>query len=632
MLRRNPGPSWRFGGLSAVGREASDAKEASAAGRAELARYGSHHSRRDHTPPQLFAFLVLRPPDPIRRATGGTGAALPRRAYAAALAGVLAAALALQLGLHAAGFHRVSFDESARSLMAFDLSRANAFEPFIWPPFYKWFVGLALKLWGDVFLVPRLLAGLAGLLAIVALVRLSGLLFGDRRVNLLTAALAVAFPHRLVFSVAPMSDIYAHLFLLAAAGCVLAWLRRGSAAQLLLGCACVLGAETVRFEAGAFAVALSGLVLHRALARRELGPGVAAAAVALLFAFPAAWALDSFLWYGSLENFGLTGRHYAANFGGGYLQALYLSPLGRNLALDLVWNPLMFAGLAALAWAAARDAAVRAWAFAFGVPFFLVSAVVVLTLSITMAAPWRTTGVWALLLLPFEALAIVGLAARAGERGAARRGVVAAALLAVALVPPAARSAVYAREGMLDSRTGGPRQERAAGLHAARELARSGGGKALLDSAGNLEFLDVLAGSGEPKRFVLSHGTDPQVVANDLPLGGPPPPDRFGLARGGSDEALAAEDVRLLLVREPRFVSALEAAGRWERERSFGPWVLFRPPARGGRAEVAGGGLVRRALTRDLRPSPAPAKPHPGPAGTPAAAAGATRSWRARGW
>jgi hypothetical protein len=98
---------------------------------------------------------------------------------------------------------------------------------------------------------------------ILALVRLSELLFADRRVNLLTALLAVAFPHRLVFSVAPLSDIYAYLFLIAAAGCVLAWLRRGSAAQLLLGCACVLGAETVRFEAVSFAVVLLALVLHR---------------------------------------------------------------------------------------------------------------------------------------------------------------------------------------------------------------------------------------------------------------------------------------------------------------------------------------------------------------------------------
>ena len=517
--------------------------------------------------------------------TGGAENFLPRRTYLAALGLVFAAALGLQLGLFGIGFHRVAYDESARALMALDLSWANALEPFIWPPFYKLFVGAFLKLWGDVFLVPRLLAGLVGLLCILALVRLSDLLFQDRRVNLLTAALAVAFPHRLVFSVVPLSDIYAYVFLIAAAGCVLAWLRRGSVPQLLLGCACVFGAETVRFEAGSFALALLVLVLHRWLVRRELGFGAATAAATILFAFPAFWVLNSYLWYGSLENLGIVGQHYAANFGTSRLRALYLSPLGRNLALDLLWNPLMLGGLAVLAWTAARDDAVRAWALAFGVPLLLSTAVMVLTLSITMAAPWRTIGIWALLLLPFEALAIVRVADRLGHGRA--RGVAVAVLLAAALLPPAARSAVYARDGMLDNRTGGWREERAAGLHTVRELARSGSGKALLDSAANLDFLDVLAGSGDPKRFVLSHGTDPQVVANAFPLGGPALEDRFGLARGGSAEALAAEDVRLLLVREPRFMAALDAAGRWERARAFGPWVLYGPRAEAPRP-VAG--------------------------------------------
>jgi hypothetical protein len=183
----------------------------------------------------------------------------------------------------------------------------------------------------------------------------------------------------------------------------------------------------------------------------------------------------------------------------------------------------MLGGLAMLAWAAARDAAVRAWALAFGVPLLLTTAVCVLTLSITMAAPWRTIGIWALL-LPFEALAILRLADRLGRSGARRRGLALAVLLVVALLPPAARSAVYVREGMLDSQTGAWREDRAAGLHVVRELGRSDA-KALLDSAGNLEFLDVLGGSGAPERLVLSHGTDPQVVANKAPFHGPAPPD-----------------------------------------------------------------------------------------------------------
>jgi hypothetical protein len=524
--------------------------------------------------------------DPIRRASSRTDG-LSRWAYLAGLTCVLLAALGLQLGLFGIGFYRVSFDESARSLMALSLSGTNALEPYIWPPFYKLFVGSFLKLWGEVFLVPRLLAGAAGLLTILALVRLSDLLFGDRRVNLLTALLAVAFPHRLIFSVAPLSDIYAYLFLLLAAGCVLAWLRLRSVPQLLLGCACLLLAQTVRFEVGAFAAVLFPLILHRWLVRRELGFGAVAAAAMLLFAFPAFWVIDTWFWYGSLEGLGFTGKQYADALGTSRLRALYLSPIGRNLGLDVLWNPLILGGLAVLAWTAARDAAVRAWTLAFGAPLLLITATMVLTFSIPMAAPWRTTGPWALLLLPFEALAIVWFVARLGRGQPTRSAVATAALLGLALLPPAARSAVYVRGGMLDLQTGAWREDREAGLHVVRELGGSDG-QALLDSAGNLEFLDVLAGSGAPGRFVLSHGTNALAVASYTPSQGPPPADRFDLARGGSAEALAAERVRLLLVRNPQFLDVLDGSQRWRRARSFGAWVLFRPRAAEARPSIAG--------------------------------------------
>ena len=81
---------------------------------------------------------------------------------------VLALALALHLGLLAAGFQRLSSDEAARVLMALSLTAENAFEPWIWPPLHRWVLGLALKLHEDPVWVPRLLsiAAALGLLAV----------------------------------------------------------------------------------------------------------------------------------------------------------------------------------------------------------------------------------------------------------------------------------------------------------------------------------------------------------------------------------------------------------------------------------------------------------------------------------
>ena len=85
------------------------------------------------------------------------------RGYTLAAALMLGLALVVQLGLYRLGFYRVTADESARSLLALRLSWHNVLDPWVWPPFYKIFVGLFLKVHSDVFIVPRILVGIAGL-------------------------------------------------------------------------------------------------------------------------------------------------------------------------------------------------------------------------------------------------------------------------------------------------------------------------------------------------------------------------------------------------------------------------------------------------------------------------------------
>ena len=99
----------------------------------------------------------------------------PRR-YTLAVALMLGVALVVQLGLYKLGFYRVTADESARSLLALRLYWHNALNPWVWPPFYKIFVVLFLKLHGDVVIVPRILVGMACLAMLLILLQ-----FADTR-------------------------------------------------------------------------------------------------------------------------------------------------------------------------------------------------------------------------------------------------------------------------------------------------------------------------------------------------------------------------------------------------------------------------------------------------------------------
>jgi hypothetical protein len=134
------------------------------------------------------------------------------------------------------------------------------------------------------------------------------------------------------------------------------------------------------------------------------------------------------------------------------------------------------------------------------------------------------------------------------------------------------------------------RREREAGLFIKNELARFDGGWVLIDSMNNLDYLDVMAGSTVPERFVLTSGADPLDVANHMPLRAKYYrdadanaeiiqkyfADQFNLDRGGSIEALARNNIKLVLVRTPRLIQGLDSSSLLDRLRDFGGWVLYR--------------------------------------------------------
>jgi hypothetical protein len=492
---------------------------------------------------------------------------------------MLGFAAVVQLGLYKLGFYRVAADESARSLLALRLSWDNALDPWVWPPFYKIFVGLFLKLHRDVFIVPRMLVGIAGLALLLTLLQLARTLFADRKVSLL----AIPIPDRLIFSVTPMSDIFFYLLLVGASIFVLRWLQAGRRRDLIIGCVCLMLASTDRYEACFFAVTLLCYLTGRWLRGHDIGLALLASVTTILLAFPVFWTADCYWWYGSLRNLTTTSWQFLGTYGYDYHIAITHSPVGSFIYI-LLWFPVLLLGVVALCWLALEDRVIRTWAAIFFVPFALVTAVMIASMSIPMAVPWRTSGPWVFLLLPFTALALVRTSERLWEDRA--RTWALAGLLLVALVPPAIHTAQIVRRGMLDDATRDWRREREAGLFIADELARFSGGKVLIDSTDNLDYLDVMAGSTVPERFVLTSTADPLEVANFMPLRTKYYreadeamirkyfADQFDLEDGGSLDTLA--DIKLVLVRAPRFVQGLDGSTLVERLRSFGGWVLYR--------------------------------------------------------
>ena len=307
------------------------------------------------------------------------------------------------------GFYATSADESARTLLGHDLTWRKALEPFVWPPFYKVFVGLALKIHDDLFVTPRVLSQAFGLATIVVVALLAQQLFHDRAVSLAAAALSLFINHRFLFSVAPMSDIFYTTFVLAAFCFIAAWIGKRRPSALLGASAFLLLASTVRYEGCFIAAVFGSYVLYLWWVRREIGHGVALASVALIAAFPVYWIGASLAFYGNLENLSVTS--WQGDSLGFTPRKVFIDNHVTRFVRDALMTPAIL-GLGALALLVTREERIRRWALLVFVPLLVIAGVVVTTGSATGSATWRLGGVWTLALLPFAALTLREFAGR----------------------------------------------------------------------------------------------------------------------------------------------------------------------------------------------------------------------------
>ncbi len=507
---------------------------------------------------------------------------MTQRTYLISLGLLVLVALAAQLGLFGVGLYRITSDESARILTAWHMAWSNALEPFLWPPFYKLFVGSAMRIYPDIFITPRVLVCVTGLVCLLALARLATALFQDYRISLIAAALAVLAPQRLIFSVAPLSDIYYFLFVIAAAGWIAEWLRTSRTASLLLGCGCILLAESVRFESGLFAAFLELLLLYRTFIARDLRFGILFAASVVLFIFPAFWAANSYVWYGSLKNLGVVTQQFVGMFGHNYIQALKWAPL-RWFIQDTIWNPLTIGGVLVVLWMSMRERLVLLWSLVFLLPLLVFSVTTVVSLSTPTAATWRTSGVWTLMMLPFDAVAAWWIGEWLARSARLPRAAL-AGLLLLAIIPNGIRSLWYTHDGLYNNETHRTHQERALDRYIDSRLSQTHGADALIDSSTNLDYMDVVAFAKDPDRLLLTGGGDPVRIGfyepmKDTYAGNPVADfylkDRFGLDHGGNRQALDAHHVSMIVVRNPAFITALNASPLATRLRTFNDWTVY---------------------------------------------------------
>jgi hypothetical protein len=292
---------------------------------------------------------VLHPPLPTRPISNRFGLV-----FVAPLSILILARLLLQAYLYRSGFLALTADDFGRVLQA-----ANwAVQPHlvwsgVWLPFHMYLHGLALKLYPDMLIVPRILTIALGVVSLLLMARLGSRLFADVNVGLISAFLLAANPAHIWLSSTPLTELPYFTLLLGCLAALAEYFHGGRRRWAWVSAACLALANGFRFEGWMFSLPFSVLLAGRAaaLVRRQPGSqagrreaGALLLAAGLPWVFPLLWMSGSYLQSGSAFEFLEAIRQYKATR---FLIEPAFRPYLATLArIDLVSLILAVPGLA----------------------------------------------------------------------------------------------------------------------------------------------------------------------------------------------------------------------------------------------------------------------------------------------
>jgi len=471
-----------------------------------------------------------------------------RRGAYAWLILALALAVAVEALFWSRGLWAVSWDDSSRTLDAYEwAARGRALIP-PWLPGYRVCVGLALRLLPDLFITPRIITFVFGLIAIPACVWIAHELFQSRRTTLITLLLSVFFSQRIALSLSPVSSILFTAPMLVAMAAFARWLRIQDR-RALWACAIAAAlASTVRYEAWVFDVALLIICVRTFVAEpNKLKVSDLCFLSVLLCTFPAAWMMEMTPAGNPVSFFTSASRQHST------IEMLTKNPLVEFLFTNAL--TLNLAG-AATAFQIARrgNPSQRLFIAAAFLPLLCLSLLLLAINSAQTGPAWRDISVWSMLLIPFTARLLAG---EVWTFGPAQRALTFGALVVVlcAFLYDAVRIT-------RDSTWAFPKYDRVAGQYLDTLISSTPEAKVLIESS-LFFFVNVEVASQHPDSFVF----------NSIPEQKSPPL----LPVGSSVRTIAqTQRVKFLIFRTPKYKDFLDHSPDVVRLRDFGPWSLYK--------------------------------------------------------
>jgi len=460
------------------------------------------------------------------------------------------------------GFYSATLDESGRTLDAYNWIRGSEPLTTVWLPFYKLVVGGALLIGPDLFVTPRVVSYVFGMISLCFLVWLSHVLFKNRTTTLLTGLIGAVFPPRVVLSVVPLAEIMFITAITLAVAFLVRWFAAERWRDVLLSAMFFAIASSVRYEGWVFVALFAMLVIFLCLGsvnnkrssfKTAVGPFLLSVSFALL------WVMLHLIQHGRPFGFvaDTTGR-YALIHRDSPVSLLSDNPFTQFVIQNAL--TLNILGILSIPTFVRRGINNKVLILLLVFALLIVSAIAFLGKGMPTHGFWRIPSLWSVLLIPFTADWFASTL-RSGNPSVMLKRISLISLLIAMLV-----LCLYGIYSMTEH-SAFSNNDLATGRYVNTRLLEqtSSNSHRVLIESGIWSYINVMVASQHPERFVLNSGFDP--VAHGEPLLNPDVPfDGTTLRRMG---------IGLLVFRREDYKDYLDAPAEVKRLDNFGPWTVY---------------------------------------------------------
>ena len=427
-----------------------------------------------------------------------------------------------------------------------------------WLPFHRIIVGLALEVWPDLFLTPRVVSFIFGILSLISLAWLSNEIFYNKAITVIASFLGAVFAPRVLLSVVPLAEIMFIFMLITGSAFFARWLNQGNKAALLSCTALFALSTTIRYEGWAFSASLMVILLVLYFSEKNMLKARKLWLVcAILAAFPVFWVGLHTLQTGNPLGFiSKTANRYRFWYGDSFTTVLSNSVLVQFVRQNLMSFNLI--GVVSIIYLSLTDRCIKKWMLVPSLALLIMTLLSLISKGLPTHNFWRIPAIWSILLVPFTAHWVYQQKNIFSRLEPILKNFL---LLFVFLL---IEVIFLLQTSNMSLHSGFSKKERAVGQYLNQILSTNSNAQVLIETS-DFAYVNIVIASQHLDNFIYNSGPDPIYPANCIVC--------FEQPLDGSK--LKEKDIRFLVFRAEPYKNVISQNTNIVKLKDFSNWTIY---------------------------------------------------------